>query len=512
MNRSQTYSSLSSATSSSEYPFDRPTANRQQQQYDNEINFNDDDDDDDDGQKNPSTTTARKSYEMDTNQLSENKSINHRSSLEHGSVGLISGYDETQRLVDNTHHQHHNSDIESSHQKKKNRNSNETANINSCNFALYKGIFYSSLSSVFFSLSAVIVKYLKDIHPGQLAVSRFFGIFILTIPLIVYHDLNPFGPPELRPILIMRGIAGATSLFLRFIAFHYLSIADASVIIFSVPIFVSIFAWFYLKEPCGLFHTLTIIIAMIGLIMTTKLPIFFSYSGNHIMDDNYYNYYHPSWSSTSSMFMNMAGYHNGNNVNNISSSSSSPKMTMMMINSNSTMTSSSSIVVGNHNDRLNHLYGVLAALSSLIFSSSVFIFIRKAKGAHHAVIMFNFGWVAIIETIILTTLLNGFSMPRTPFEWYLIVVLAVFSFCGQMLLTRSLQLEQAGPVSVVRATTDITLAFLWQLIIFKETPDLWSIFGALVVSSCIVLTAMRKWVLSLPEHSRIRDKLYFLLL
>lgn len=80
-----------------------------------------------------------------------------------------------------------------------------------------------------------------------MAVSRFFGIFILTIPLIVYHDLNPFGPPELRPILIMRGIAGATSLFLRFIAFHYLSIADASVIIFSVPIFVSIFAWFYLK-------------------------------------------------------------------------------------------------------------------------------------------------------------------------------------------------------------------------------------------------------------------------
>ncbi|KAH7637593.1 hypothetical protein HUG17_8697 [Dermatophagoides farinae] len=426
MNRSQTYSSLSSATSSSEYPFDRPTANRQQQQYDDEINF--DDDDDDDGQKNPSTTTSRKSYgycgwnqvnysgrggtilsdplfQNDTNVEFRGQKINP--------LGLISGYDETQRLVDNTHHQHHNSDIESSHQKKKNRNSNETANINSCNFALYKGIFYSSLSSVFFSLSAVIVKYLKDIHPGQLAVSRFFGIFILTIPLIVYHDLNPFGPPELRPILIMRGIAGATSLFLRFIAFHYLSIADASVIIFSVPIFVSIFAWFYLKEPCGLFHTLTIIIAMIGLIMTTKLPIFFSYS---------------------------------------------------------------------------------------------------AKGAHHAVIMFNFGWVAIIETTILTTLLNGFSMPRTPFEWYLIVVLAVFSFCGQMLLTRSLQLEQAGPVSVVRATTDITLAFLWQLIIFKETPDLWSIFGALVVSSCIVLTAMRKWVLSLPEHSRIRDKLYFLLL
>ena len=215
------------------------------------------------------------------------------------------------------------------------------------------------------------------------------------------------------------------------------------------------------------------------------------------------NHRRQKLSSTSSMFMNVAN----NNNRNISSSS------MTMINSNNmTMITSSTNMITENNDRLNHLYGVLAALSSLIFSSSVFIFIRKAKGAHHAVIMFNFGWVAIIETTILTTLLNGFSMPRTPFEWYLIVVLAVFSFCGQMLLTRSLQLEQAGPVSVVRATTDITLAFLWQLIIFNEIPDLWSIFGALVVSSCIVLTAMRKWVLSLPEHSRIRDKLYFLLL
>lgn len=126
-------------------------------------------------------------------------------------------------------------------------------------------------------------------------------------------------------------------------------------------------------------------------------------------------------------------------------------------------------------------------------------------GAHHAVIMFNFGWVAMIETTVLTSVLNGFSLPANPFEWYLIVILAVFSFCGQILLTRSLQLEQAGPVSVVRATTDIALAFLWQIIIFRETPDMWSIFGALLVSSCILLTSLRKWVLSLPDNSRWKD-------
>ena len=77
------------------------------------------------------------------------------------------------------------------------------------------------------------------------------GIFVLTIPMIVYHDLNPFGPPELRHLLILRGLAGATSLFLRFVAFQNLPIADASVIIFSIPVFVSVFAWIFLKVSNG---------------------------------------------------------------------------------------------------------------------------------------------------------------------------------------------------------------------------------------------------------------------
>ncbi|KAI2805208.1 hypothetical protein BLOT_004200 [Blomia tropicalis] len=343
------------------------------------------------------------------------------------------------------------------------------------NWSLYKGIFYSSLSSIFFSLSAVIVKYLKDIHPGQLAVCRFVGIFVLTIPLIVYHDLNPFGPPELRHLLILRGLAGATSLFLRFVAFHYLPIADASVIIFSIPVFVSIFAWIFLKEPCGLFQSFTIVIAMIGLMMTTKLPFLFDGDSTLLFPSS--SYYMYSKSSA-----------NYTPISLLSVNRSHPNLKPFMQEPLESI-------------RLHHFYGVLAAMSSLIFASAVFIFIRKAKGAHHAVIMFNFGWVAMIETTVLTSVLNGFSLPANPFEWYLIVILAVFSFCGQILLTRSLQLEQAGPVSVVRATTDIALAFLWQIIIFRETPDMWSIFGALLVSSCILLTSLRKWVLSLPDNS-----------
>lgn len=150
-------------------------------------------------------------------------------------------------------------------------------------YTLYKGILFSSLSSVFFSLSSVIVKVLdrwvnneafwwwidtlhlsnhnhplvtRRIHPAELAIFRFIGIFVLTLPMVVYSGENPFGPRELRHYLIIRGLAGATSLFLRFCAFRYLPIADASVIIFSVPVFVSIFARLFLnvRTDIGISH------------------------------------------------------------------------------------------------------------------------------------------------------------------------------------------------------------------------------------------------------------------
>ena len=125
--------------------------------------------------------------------------------------------------------------------------------------------------------------------------------------------------------------------------------------------------------------------------------------------------------------------------------------------------------------------------------------------------MFNFGWVAIVETVIITALMDGFSMPKTLTEWALIVILGVFSFCGQILLTRSLQLEQAGPVSVVRAATDIALAFVWQLWLFDEIPDVFSITGAFLVTTCIIITSVRKWIMTLPEHSRIKNRCYFMI-
>ncbi|XP_074602270.1 solute carrier family 35 member G1-like [Brevipalpus obovatus] len=347
---------------------------------------------------------------------------------------------------------------------------------NSSNWNIYQGILFSCLSSVFFSMCSVIVKSMNSIHPGQLAVFRFSAILFLSIPLVYLHNENFFGPADIRHFLVLRGILGSSSLFLRFCAFRSLPFVEASVIIFSVPVIVTFLACVFLKEPCGFFQTFVVGLTMTGLCLTVRLPSLLEEEGELMR---------RIWENSSSVSLNT--------------------------------TSVNGTKIFDQNDRIiqsltgsTYLRGVLEALSSTVFAASVYILIRKAKKAHYSVIMFNFGLIAIVETSLLTLLFGDFTMPNGWKEWMLIVALMLLSFFGQILLTKSLQIEQAAPVAIVRSATDIILAFVWQVWFFSQTPDPWSVIGALIVTFSIVLTSLRKWILSLPQHSSLRDKFHLI--
>ena len=70
-------------------------------------------------------------------------------------------------------------------------------------------------------------------------------------------------------------------------------------------------------------------------------------------------------------------------------------------------------------------------------------------------------------------------------------------------------MEQAGPVAIAR-TADIVFAFFWQVLFFNEIPNRYSIGGALLVTSSVLLTGLRKWAISLPESSSAKKSLSFL--
>lgn len=84
-----------------------------------------------------------------------------------------------------------------------------------------------------------------------------------------------------------------------------------------------------------------------------------------------------------------------------------------------------------------------------------------------------------------------------------------FDIAGQILLTLALQMENAGPVAIARSA-DIVFAFIWQIVFFKDVPNAFSLTGAFLVTSSVIITALRKWVLSLPENTPLRMRLNLL--
>lgn len=302
----------------------------------------------------------------------------------------------------------------------------------------YLGLILATLSSLFFSLCSVIVKWMEDVDPNALAAYRYLGVLLPAIPIVIYKQEVVF-PKGKRIMLILRSLTGTAALMLSFYAFRHMPLADASVIVFSVPVFTAIFARMFLKEPCGLFNALSVLLTLIGVVLITRPPSIFGSTVSALGDDN----------STSD------------------------------------------------------IWGAVAAFSATLFGANAYVLLRALKGIHFSVIMTNFGVIALVQCLFITWLIGALCLPPCGTDRYLIVALAVFSFGGQILLTLALQLEQAGPVAIARSS-DIIFAFIWQVIFFNESPNRYSVSGAILVLSSVFLTGFRKWALALPENSPLR--------
>ncbi|XP_031626493.1 solute carrier family 35 member G1 [Contarinia nasturtii] len=322
--------------------------------------------------------------------------------------------------------------------------------MHSCYSCSFLGILLATLSSFFFSLCSVIVKELVDINPVELASFRFIGVLLPSIPILVYKQEDVF-PSGKRTILLLRCFVGTTGLILSFYAFRHMPLADASVIIFSTPVFVAIFANLFLKEPCGLFNAFTILLTLFGVVLITRPSMIFGDTMSGFTDE---------------LFID---------------------------------------------DEHDNMWGAVAAIASTLFGANAYVTLRALKGIHYSVIMSNFGAFGILYTVIVCWFMNVLCMPYCNSDRWMVVALGAFSFLGQILLTISLQLEEAGPVAIARSA-DIVFAFFWQTLFFKEIPNGYSIVGAIIVTTSVILTGLKRWSQTLPRESMMRKRLRYILL
>ncbi|KAJ2442106.1 hypothetical protein GGF42_007069 [Coemansia sp. RSA 2424] len=103
-----------------------------------------------------------------------------------------------------------------------------------------------------------------------------------------------------------------------------------------------------------------------------------------------------------------------------------------------------------------------------------------------------FGVLSMVGSGVLMFVVQSPRLPDTKWEWAMMGALGAFSFVGQVLLNRGLQLAPAGPATLMR-NLDVAFAFVLGITLFGEIPDLVSVLGAVLIVACTVAMGLHKW-------------------
>lgn len=127
-----------------------------------------------------------------------------------------------------------------------------------------KAILLMLLSSFSFSAMQIIVKILEAIPLMEKVFFRNIISLILAYIIIRSKNLSFLGEKENRKYLLGRSIFGYAGIILFFFATTKMLAADAAILNKLSPIFVIIFAHFFLKEKIKKIHILALALSFIG--------------------------------------------------------------------------------------------------------------------------------------------------------------------------------------------------------------------------------------------------------
>jgi len=291
------------------------------------------------------------------------------------------------------------------------------------------GVFYLAFSAVVFSVMSLCVSLAgKDLPSFEIVWARSMMLFgLATSSCYFVARTNPIGPPAKRKWLFLRGFVG----FLSFSCYYYsmsrLSLADATTIMFSSPLYTGILGFLFLRERVSRFDVALTVISISGVIMVVRGGGSSSDSDNPSADD----------------------------------------------------------------DSL-HTMGLIIGIIGSVISAFVYVAIRKVgSGVNPLVLVSYMGGIGTILAPLGATI-QTFHTPSGADSWALIFGVGIFSYIGQIFFNAGVQLEKAGPASMIR-NLDVAFSFIWQVAVLHDQPKVWSVLGALIISSCVAVMGVRKW-------------------
>lgn len=118
------------------------------------------------------------------------------------------------------------------------------------------------ISTLAFACMNSTVKYLKEVDTYQIVFFRSLGSLFFTFGFLLKNKIPIIAKNS--KLLILRALAGTTSMILFFMSIKYLSIGTAVSLRYIAPIFSAIFAVFLLKEKIKPLQWFFFLISLVG--------------------------------------------------------------------------------------------------------------------------------------------------------------------------------------------------------------------------------------------------------
>lgn len=295
------------------------------------------------------------------------------------------------------------------------------------------GLFYLLITQAFNAVMVTTCKLLemdklfaKPIHPLQILFVRMVVTYVCCV-IYMYFNKSipdaPFGPKEIRPLLVVRGAVGFFGVFGLYYSLMYLTLSDAVAITFLVPMVTAFLAYMLLRERYSILEGACSLFSLVGVLLIAKPNFLFGEAAK-------------------------------SNDELLESSSTEKRLIATGLG----------------------LLGVLA-------SSSVYIILRKiGMNAHPLItvsyhslvtaVMSGFGLLAVPSL--------SFVFPKTAKQIFYFLLIGIFGFAMQIALAAGVQRVKASKAALTSYTSMI-FSLICDLVVFGHVPGWLSLTGIVVI-------------------------------
>ncbi|KAK0370176.1 integral membrane protein DUF6 [Colletotrichum limetticola] len=326
-----------------------------------------------------------------------------------------------------------------------------------------KGVVLVALSQLFGALMNLTARLLElegeGMHPLQVLFAR-QSVTMVCCCLYMYYMKTPdfpFGKKEIRWLLVARGVTGFFGIFGMWYSMMYLPLAEATVITFLAPSVAGYVCYLALREPFTRNEQIGTVIAFFGVVLIAHPTSLFS---------------GDSTSTAAATAPETPGPNNGT-------------MTSTLPGLNHQATTA------------ERLMAIGVAIVGVFGAAGAFTTIRWIGKRAHPLISVNYfaTWCTIVCTVVLTTapmLEIGqpalrWGLPQTGRQWLFLVLLGVFGFVMQFLLTAGLGTDRSNRANAM-VYTHMLFAAGFDRFIFGN------VMGWMSLAGCGLIIGSALWV------------------